>query len=67
MKPERWRRIEELYHAALELEAGRREAFLEDACAGDAELRGEIDSLIAVRPSDGGWLGEATERRSFEP
>jgi serine/threonine-protein kinase len=30
----------------LELEESRRGAFLEDACAGDAELRREVESLL---------------------
>ncbi len=44
---ERWRQIEELYHAALELRLEEREAFLDEACAGDEELRREVVSLIA--------------------
>src|SRR5262245_32619008 len=44
MDPERWRRIEQLYHAALEHEA--REAFLAEACAGEDELRHEVESLL---------------------
>ncbi|HEV8612423.1 MAG TPA: protein kinase, partial [Gemmatimonadales bacterium] len=47
MKPERWQRIDELYHAALELEAARRAVFLEEACAGDEKLRREVESLLA--------------------
>jgi len=43
----RWRKIEELYHAAREVDEDRRPAFLEDACAGDRALRDEIDSLLA--------------------
>ncbi|MBO0727137.1 MAG: serine/threonine-protein kinase, partial [Blastocatellia bacterium] len=44
---ERWKRIERLYHAALERETATREAFLAEACADDEELRREIVSLIA--------------------
>jgi serine/threonine-protein kinase len=44
---ERWRQIEHLYHAALELRLAGREAFLDEACAGDEELRREVVSLIA--------------------
>ncbi len=47
MTPERYRQIGELYHAALEREAGERASFLEKACAGDPELRREVESLIA--------------------
>jgi len=47
MTPERWEQIERLYHSALECEADEREPFLDRACAGDAELRREIASLLA--------------------
>ncbi len=45
--PERWRRVEELYHRASELDAGSRAAFLEDYCGDDHELRREVESLLA--------------------
>lgn len=47
MTPERYHQIGELYHAALELRADERAFFLERACAGDAELRHQVESLIA--------------------
>ena len=47
MKPERWQRIERLYHAALEREAGQRAAFLEKACVGDDSLRQQVESLLS--------------------
>ncbi len=50
MNPERWQQIKRLYSSALELESKPREAFLEEACAGDESLRREIDLLLARRP-----------------
>jgi serine/threonine protein kinase len=50
MQPSRWQQIEELYHAALEREAGERAAFLARA---DPELRGEVESLLAQSSQDG--------------
>jgi len=47
MTPDRWQRIEQLYHAAQEREGSQRVAFLEEACAGDEALRQEIESLLA--------------------
>jgi hypothetical protein len=35
MTPERWLKIEGLYHAALEHEPDRRESFLAEACGTD--------------------------------
>ncbi len=47
MDPERWQRVGELFHRALELGADDRPRFLDDACAGDEALRAEVDSLLA--------------------
>ena len=47
MNPERWRQIEELYHSALELDAARLDGFLAEACQDDADLRREVESLLA--------------------
>jgi len=45
MKAERWRQIEQLYHAAREQEPEQRRHFLQEICA-DEELRGEVESLL---------------------
>ena len=42
----RWRRIEELYHAALERHESERPAFLLAACDDEA-MRREVRSLLA--------------------
>ena len=47
MTPERWRRIEDVYHAALECDPTGRRTFLGNACAGDDDLRREVESLLA--------------------
>lgn len=47
MTPERWKQVESLFHASLELPPSQRSAFLDEACAGDEELRREVASLIA--------------------
>jgi len=43
---DRWEQIERLYHAALEREPEAREAFLNEACAGDEVLRREVAGLL---------------------
>jgi Tol biopolymer transport system component len=45
MKTERWREIEQLYHAARERSPGDRGRFLQEACA-DPNVRGEVESLL---------------------
>ncbi|HJZ83305.1 MAG TPA: hypothetical protein VKD91_23255, partial [Pyrinomonadaceae bacterium] len=47
MTPERWKQIENLYHGALGLTQGQRSAFLNQSCAGDDEVRREVESLLA--------------------
>jgi len=46
MDPERWRRIEELYHAAQSLSGEARTRFLVQQCAQDQALRSEVESLL---------------------
>src|SRR5262245_32223034 len=48
MKPERWHHIDKRLGEALELELGQRGAFLDQACAGDEELRCKLDALLAA-------------------
>ena len=47
MDPDRWKQVEELYHAAVEREESRRAAFLEQACGGDEALRQRVEALLA--------------------
>ena len=47
MNPERWQRIKQICQSALERGAGARGVFLECACDGDAQLRREVESLLA--------------------
>jgi hypothetical protein len=45
MRAERWREVEELYHAAREREPGERDRFLQEACV-DETVRSEVGSLL---------------------
>ena len=47
MTPDRWRVVKSIVQEALERPAATRDAFVADACGGDAELRAEVDSLLA--------------------
>src|SRR5437763_6583737 len=46
MERERWQRIEELYHSAVEMPDEQRNSFLEEACRGDHSLVEEVESLL---------------------
>src|SRR5215470_5757037 len=56
MKAERWRQIEELYQAAMELPSGARGDLLAKA---DPELRAEVEALLAED-------GSAIDRPAWE-
>src|SRR6202050_4825197 len=47
MKPERWSKIESIFHKAVEADESRRGSVIEESCAGDEELRREVESLLA--------------------
>jgi len=46
LNPERWGRVEELYHAAMDREPAERSDFLSQACNGDEDLRRDVESLL---------------------
>jgi eukaryotic-like serine/threonine-protein kinase len=50
MDAERARRLEQLYHSALEHAAVERAAFLQSACDTDSSLRRDVESLLAHDP-----------------
>ena len=44
--PARWQQIASLYESAVDRDEAMREAFLDEACAGDEDLRCEVESLL---------------------
>jgi serine/threonine protein kinase len=56
MTPERDRQISSLFHAARELNAGQRDAFLAESCGGDDELRREVEALLVGDARAGDFL-----------
>jgi eukaryotic-like serine/threonine-protein kinase len=47
MEANHWRRIEALYHSALERPPEQRSDFLQQACGSDSELLRDVESLLA--------------------
>ena len=56
METPRWELISHLYDAALERPPAERGAFLKDACAGDAALKQELESLLRHEPAAARFL-----------
>ena len=53
MTPERWQQLKQIFQSALERKPAERSAFLNQACAGDAALRSEVESLITSHDQAG--------------
>ncbi len=59
----RWQQIESLFQEALDRPAAERDAFLRQACGGDADLLREARSLLANHRESGNFQPWAAERR----
>src|SRR5215471_10297167 len=57
---ENWERIQSLFLEALDLPPEQRESFLDTACAGDTNLRREVESLLA-HDGNGEQIAQAIE------
>jgi predicted ATPase/serine/threonine protein kinase len=53
MSSERWERTKEILEQALRLASQERQAYLDAACGADADLRSEVESLIASHKEAG--------------
>ena len=59
MTPERFAKLEELFAGATELEGAERARYVEEATAGDAALRTELERLLGADEASGDSLGGA--------
>ena len=66
MSPDRWRRVEEIFHDALQRAPTQRQAFLEQACGADPELRRQVELLLAKEKEVGSFL-EAPAMTATQP
>jgi hypothetical protein len=60
MTPEQWKRVEEIYYAALDRAEGERSAFLDKACGSDTALRKQIETLLQPHLKAEGLLRSLT-------
>jgi eukaryotic-like serine/threonine-protein kinase len=56
MDPERWAKIDRLFDEAIDRSPESRADFLADACAGDEELRREVQSLLDAHSNSASFL-----------
>ncbi|MBV8804856.1 MAG: serine/threonine protein kinase, partial [Sinobacteraceae bacterium] len=62
---DRWQRIKSLFAVAVELDAGACAAYLQRECAGDPQLREEIDSLLNAHAIPGGFIEQSAAEDAF--
>ena len=60
-------RVKEVFADALELPGGARAAFLDSACARDAGLRAEVQSLLSAAESTDALLGAPLGGQDLAP
>ena len=56
MDPDRWRKVESIFHEALDAGDSGRAGVLEQSCAGDEALRREVESLLAQHEKGGSFI-----------
>jgi len=56
MDQQRWRRVEGLFHAALERGPEARQAFLDVACGAETDLRRQVERLLAKAEEAGSFV-----------
>ena len=56
MKAERWKQIDGIFQAALDRGHAERATFLDQACAADPSLRGEVEALIDSHEKAGSFI-----------
>jgi len=68
MKTDRWAQIAAIYESAIERQPDDRGHFLLEACAGDEDLRREVESLLAQDVSRDGLIERvAADAASMRP
>jgi len=60
---DRWQRLSPILDRALELPADTRSPYLDEACAGDRELRRQVEELLAAHAAAGTFLSDGLLER----
>jgi eukaryotic-like serine/threonine-protein kinase len=58
MTRERWQQLEAVLDRSLELTPAERAAYLKETCAGDPELRSEVEALLSADDEAGAFLSQ---------
>ena len=61
---ERWRRVQELFEAVADMAPSAQASHLDAACAGEADLRHEVEALLRSDAAAGSFIEHAIRRGS---
>ena len=56
MTPERWKKVNEIFQSAIELEPNKQKPFLDKACGADNSLRQQVETLLAANDEAGAFI-----------
>ncbi|MBI4910380.1 MAG: serine/threonine protein kinase [Acidobacteria bacterium] len=65
MNPETWARVKKILDACLDLEPAQWAHYLNESCAGDSEVRAEVESLLSSHEQAGDFIVHPALRESF--
>ncbi len=66
LDPARWQRVKALFEQAIELPIVDRSSFLDTACSGDADLRDEVEGLLAASEDERPFLDRDLSSSVYE-
>jgi hypothetical protein len=66
MTPEHWRRVEDIFQAALDLNAEERARYMSVACGEDAALRRDVEHLLLQHEVEQGQPSTSVETFSIQ-
>jgi serine/threonine protein kinase len=66
MKADRWQKIEQVFHAALQRKPEERADFLKTTCAGDRALYGDVQALLATNQQDDSFFEHSASALAAE-
>ncbi|NNE47436.1 MAG: serine/threonine protein kinase [Rhodothermales bacterium] len=66
MDTSRWKEIDELFDALVDMSAGERSAFLDDRCRGQDDLRDEVEGMLRAHDNAGGFLSDSASQSAVE-
>jgi TolB-like protein/sugar lactone lactonase YvrE len=66
MQSERWRTCTDIFHAALERAPDDRTAFIDESCAGDANLRQQVELLLKYHDEAGQFMASPAVEQTPE-